>query len=121
MPHLPSSAQVGTALIPRAPSGELTAAGLDPTADDMVAEVLNHSDIRLFSLGGGGGHMPLPVCLRLAHRTLPTRPGIVHGCLPRNAARTAKIRAGDPMAGARCTQTRDARQGTGEASRGSRV
>ena len=37
MPHLPSIAQVGTALIPQAPDCELKAAGFDPTADDVLA------------------------------------------------------------------------------------
>ena len=77
---------------------------------------------------GARGIRAVPTCailgrwgIHVPHSTLPTRSGIVHGCLSRNTARTAKIRAGYPMAGIRCTQTRNAPQGRREVSPGSQV
>ena len=54
MPRLLGIAQVGTALIPWDPGCQLKAAGFDLTTDDMLAEVLSHSDIKLSATGGGG-------------------------------------------------------------------
>ena len=90
-----------------------------------MSSVVGSSPAAFSPQTGARGIRAVPTCailgrwgIHFPHSTLTTRPGIVHRCLSRNTARTAKIRAGSPMAGARCTQTADTRQGRRGVSRG---